>query len=626
MSSLIYSNQDKNNMKKYLKYAKPYIVFFIVGPIMMLTEVFGEIWIPKLMSMIIDNGVAQRDISYILKVGLVMLGACLIMVIGGTLGAFFSVKASVGFTADLRSDLFKKVQKFSFADIDKFSTGSLVTRLTNDLQQIQNMLAMSLRMALRAPGMLIGGFIMALGLNRQLATILLIVTPLLSIAIFIIMKSAYPMFTRMQTAIDKLNNGIQESLTNVRVIKSFVREKHEEEKFSVLNDDLKEKTLGAMNIVILTMPVMSLFMNITSCAVVWFGGNQIIAGSMQVGDLTAFITYVTQILMSLMMLAMIILQSSRSMASFHRTSELLDFETKLNDEKSASKDKKVENGIIEFKNVYFRYTSLGEDTAEIKDKTGTNKKIKKTNRSAELDNTAANVEGFDAVLSDISFVINKGETVGIIGPTGCGKTSLVQLIPRFYDVSSGSVLVDGTDVRDYSLKNLRDGVGMVLQYNTLFAGTIYENLRWGDENASDEEVRRYAGYAQADGFIGEFTDGYDTMIEQGGSNVSGGQKQRLCIARALLKKPKILILDDSTSAVDTATEKRINEAFADELKDTTKLIIAQRIGSVINTDRIIVMDDGKITAIGTHAELMDSCKEYQEIYYSQMEKKTEATA
>ena len=430
---------------------------------------------------------------------------------------------------------------------------------------------------------------------------------------------------KVKSCTDEINNRV-----SISEFEEAITKLEKTQKINLIlsdeNDDLKEKTLGAMNIVILTMPVMSLFMNITSCAVVWFGGNQIIAGSMQVGDLTAFITYVTQILMSLMMLAMIILQSSRSMASFHRTSELLDFETKLNDEKSASKDKKVENGIIEFKNVYFRYTSLGEDTAEIKDKTGTNKKNKKTNRSAELDNTAANVEGFDAVLSDISFVINKGETVGIIGPTGCGKTSLVQLIPRFYDVSSGSVLVDGTDVRDYSLKNLRDGVGMVLQYNTLFAGTIYENLRWGDENASDEEVRRYAGYAQADGFIGEFTDGYDTMIEQGGSNVSGGQKQRLCIARALLKKPKILILDDSTSAVDTATEKRINEAFADELKDTTKLIIAQRIGSVINTDRIIVMDDGKITAIGTHAELMDSCKEYQEIYYSQMEKKTEATA
>lgn len=573
-------------MKKYLKYIKPYLIYFILGPIFMLTEVFGEIWIPRLMSFIINNGVANRDIVYIFKIGGVMLCACLVMVIGGIGGAYFAAKASVSFSADLRSDLFKKIQGFSFADLDEFSTGSLVTRLTNDLQQIQNMIAMSLRMALRAPGMLVGGFIMALGLNGELAMILLIVIPLLGISIFLIMRTAYPLFGKMQTALDNLNNGIKETLTNIRVVKSFVREDHELQKFTGLNDELKDKTLKAMNIVIMTMPVMTVFMNLTSCAVVWFGGNRIIAGNMPVGDLTAFITYVTQILMSLMMVAMVILTSSRSMASFARVSELLKFEPELNDENAASRDKLVESGSIEFKNVAFAY--------------------KKTN-----------------VLKNISFKIEPGETIGILGPTGCGKTSMVQLIPRLYDVTEGEVLVDGTDVRDYSLKNLREGVGMVLQYNTLFAGTVYENLRWGNEDADDEEVKRFAAYAQADGFVSEFKEGYEHMIEQGGSNVSGGQKQRLCIARALLKKPKILILDDSTSAVDTATERRINEAFNSELKGTTKLIIAQRVSSVKDADRIIVMEDGSIVDIGTHEELISRCEEYKAIYYSQVDKEKE---
>ena len=573
-------------MKKYLKYIKPYLIYFILGPIFMLTEVFGEIWIPRLMSFIINNGVANRDVAYIFKIGGVMLCACLIMVIGGIGGAYFAAKASVSFSADLRSDLFKKIQGFSFADLDEFSTGSLVTRLTNDLQQIQNMIAMSLRMALRAPGMLVGGFIMALGLNSELAMILLIVIPLLGISIFLIMRTAYPLFGKMQTALDNLNNGIKETLTNIRVVKSFVREDHELQKFTGLNDELKDKTLKAMNIVIMTMPVMTVFMNITSCAVVWFGGNRIIAGDMPVGDLTAFITYVTQILMSLMMVAMVILTSSRSMASFARVSELLKFEPELNDENAASRDKLVESGSIEFKNVAFAY--------------------KKTN-----------------VLKNISFKVEPGETIGILGPTGCGKTSMVQLIPRLYDVTEGEGLVDGADVRDDSLKNLREGVGMVLQYNTLFAGTVYENLRWGNEDADDEEVRRFAAYAQADGFVSEFKEGYEHMIEQGGSNVSGGQKQRLCIARALLKKPKILILDDSTSAVDTATERRINEAFNSELKGTTKLIIAQRVSSVKDADRIIVMEDGSIVDIGNHEELISRCEEYKAIYYSQVDKEKE---
>ena len=604
-------------MKKYTPYIKPYLFFFIVGPIMMLTEVFGEVWIPRLMSMIINNGVANHDIAYILRIGLLMLGACLIMIIGGVLGGYFSVRSAVGFTGDLRRDLFAKVQTFSFADLDDFSTGSLVTRLTNDLQQIQMMVMMTLRMALRSPGMLVGGLIMAMSLNRELATILLIVIPLLGVSIFLIMKTAYPRFSRMQTALDALNNGIQETLTNVRVVKSFVREDHEQEKFTRLNDDLKQRTLDAMNTVILTMPVMTFFMNITAVAVVWFGGNRIIAGRMQVGDLTAFITYVTQILMSLMMLSMVILGSARSMASFKRVSEVMDFVPDLDDMNAKQKDKKVISGCIEFRDVSFAYPAADR----VKDD-------ETTSGAAPLPGAGlAPAEALNRnVLEHISFKIEPGETVGILGATGCGKTSLVQLIPRLYDVTEGCVLVDGTDVRDYSLYNLREGVGMVLQYNTLFSGSISENLRWGNEDASDEEVVRYAEYAQADSFVSSFKEGYDKMVEQGGTNVSGGQKQRLCIARALLKKPKILILDDSTSAVDTATERRINEAFAAELKDTTKLIIAQRIGSVRNADRIIVMDDGHIVDIGKHEELIGRCREYQEIYYSQIEKEEEVPA
>lgn len=579
-------------MKRYLKFIKPYTLFYILGPIMMLTEVFGEIWLPKLMSLIIDNGVANKDIAYIIRIAGLMLGACLIMIIGGTFGNYFAVRASVRTSADLRSELFGKIQRFSFADVDKFSTGSLVTRLTNDIQQIQQLVITMLKMALRSPAMLIGGIIMALSVNRSLAFILIIVTPLLAISITLIMVIAYPRFERMQTALDNLNNGIQETLTNIRVVKSFVREDHEKHKFDGLNDDMRQKSLDAMNVVILIQPVMTFFMNATAVAVVWFGGNRIIAGQMQVGELTAFITYVTQILMSLMMLAMVILQSSRAMASFTRISEVLDFEPSLTERTDCDKEARVEHGSIEFKHVSFAYDDGDDDP--------TNDTI---------------------ILRDISFKINPGETVGILGATGCGKTSMVSLIPRLYDVREGQVLVDGIDVRDYSLYHLREGVGMVLQYNTLFSGTIAENLRWGDADASDADIVRFSEYAQADSFVSTFSDGYDRMVEQGGSNLSGGQKQRLCIARALLKKPKILILDDSTSAVDTATEKRINEAFATELKDTTKLIISQRIGSVKNADRIIVMDDGRISDIGTHDELMERSDVYREIYYSQNERK-----
>lgn len=576
----------EERMKQYAKYIKPYLFSFIVGPLLMITEVIGEVLLPYFMSRIINEGVAQRNISYIIFMGCTMIATAFLMMIGGIGGAYFGAKGSISFASDVRKDVFKKIQKFSFANIDQFSTGSLVTRLTNDITQIQNMVNMALRMMLRAPGMLIGAVIMAFAMNAKLAAIILVVVPLLALALYFIIRVGFPRFTIMQKKLDQVNSGIQEALTNVRVIKSFVRGNYEEEKFSKANEDLKESSLRAFKVVIFQMPIMTLAMNITVLAVVWFGGNQVIAGQMQVGDLTAFTTYVTQILMSLMMLAMILLQSSRALVSAKRVSEVLNAEVDLTDDNAQRKDKIVEKGKIEFKNVSFRYYK----------------------------------ENKEKVLEGINFVAKPGEIIGIIGSTGCGKTSLVQLIPRLYDADEGEVLVDDVNVKEYSLENLRNGVGMVLQKNVLFSGTILENLEWGDEEASKEEVQSAAQAAQADEFVKSFSDGYETELGQGGVNVSGGQKQRLCIARALLKKPKILILDDSTSAVDTATEAKIRASFSGSLKDTTKIIIAQRISSVMEADKILVMEEGKVVGMGTHKELMENCETYQEIYYSQMDK------
>ena len=579
-------------MKQYKKYVIPYKSAFILGPIFMIVEVLGEIILPKLMSMIINYGcgqdvtVAAKGPAYIIGIGAAMIGTALLVMMGGVLGAYFAVKASVNFAGDLRRDVFAKVQKFSFANIEKFSTGSLVTRLTNDITNIQNVLSMGLRMLLRAPGMLIGGLIMAFLMNAKLALVFCVVIPVLIIALAFVMKTAFPRFDVMQTKIDGLNSRIQENITNQRVVKSFVRDDFEKETFDRANNELKDKTLRAMKVVILTMPIMTLAMNLTVMAVVWFGGQQILIGNMPVGNLTAFTTYVTQILMSLMMVSMIMIQGSRAMASSHRILEVLDTDIDLNDDNASEKDRLVTSGEIEFKNVCFRYY----------------KKHKKN------------------VLQNINFTAKPGEVVGIIGSTGSGKSSLVQLIPRLYDCDEGEVLVDGVNVKEYSLNHLRDGVAMVLQKNTLFSGSIMENLRWGDEEATDEQVKEAAKAAQADGFVSEFADGYDRELGQGGVNVSGGQKQRLCIARALLKKPKILILDDSTSAVDTATEAQIRKSFSTTLKDTTKLIIAQRISSVEDADRILVMDEGQIVGQGTHKELLESCETYQEIYYSQRSK------
>lgn len=573
-------------LKRYKKYITPYLSAFVIGPLMMLTEVAGEVMLPKFMSMIINNGVASRNVAYIGKMGTLMVLTVLFMAVGGILGAYFSAKASISFTSDMRNDLFRKVQQFSFENIDDYSTGSLVTRLTNDVQQVQNVLMMGLRMALRAPGMFLGALILAFMMNRQLAVIILIVIPLLLAAILLILKTAFPRFGEMQRRLDRLNSGIQESLTNVRVVKSFVREDHEIEKFSKLNDDLKESSLRALRIVIATMPVMMFAMNVTTLAVVWYGGNIIIAGKMPVGDLTAFTTYIVQILMSLMMLSMVFLQSSRASASMKRINEIFDTEIGLNDDHAKNKDKKVTEGRVEFKNVSFGYS--GENGRK------------------------------DLVLEGISFTAEPGQTIGIIGSTGSGKTSLVQLIPRLYDVTGGEVLVDGVNVKEYSLKHLREGVGMVLQKNVLFSGTIEENLRWGNEDAPMEDVIRFSESAQADPFVKTFKNGYDTEMGQGGVNVSGGQKQRLCIARALLKRPKILILDDSTSAVDTATEAKIRESLYHDLKDTTKIIIAQRISSVQEADQILVLEDGKIIGHGTHEELLKTCEAYSEIYTTQI--------
>ena len=580
------TRKETTELKRYKKYITPYLSAFVIGPLMMLTEVAGEVMLPKFMSMIINNGVASRNVAYIGKMGTLMVLTVLFMAVGGILGAYFSAKASISFTSDMRNDLFRKVQQFSFENIDGYSTGSLVTRLTNDVQQVQNVLMMGLRMALRAPGMFLGALIMAFMMNRQLAVIILIVIPLLLAAIILILKTAFPRFGEMQRRLDRLNSGIQESLTNVRVVKSFVREAHEIEKFSRLNRDLKESSLRALRIVITTMPVMMFAMNVTTLAVVWYGGNIIIAGKMPVGDLTAFTTYIVQILMSLMMLSMVFLQSSRASASMKRINEIFDTEIGLNDDYAKNKDKKVTEGRVEFKNVSFGYS--GENGRK------------------------------DLVLEGISFTAEPGQTIGIIGSTGSGKTSLVQLIPRLYDVTGGEVLVDGVNVKEYSLKHLREGVGMVLQKNILFSGTIEENLRWGNEDAPMEDVIRFSESAQADPFVKTFKNGYRTEMGQGGVNVSGGQKQRLCIARALLKRPKILILDDSTSAVDTATEAKIRESLYHDLKDTTKIIIAQRISSVQEADQILVLEDGKIIGHGTHEELLKTCETYSEIYTTQI--------
>ncbi len=571
-------------MKRWLKYVRPYISWFILGPVCMLVEVAGEAIMPRLLGVIINsanNGELTTGKS--LGVMALMILIAVIMMAGGVGGAYFASKASVNFAADLRSDVYGRIQRFSFENIDKFSTGSLVTRLTNDVTQIQNLINMMMRMALRAPGMMIASLIMAIMLKPKLSVVFAVSIPVMLIAVGFIIKTGFPRFSIVQSKLDNLNSTVQENVTNVRVVKSFVREDHETEKFRAANRDLKNTGISAAKVMIFMSPVMTLIMNATVVAVVLLGSRLILNNDMTPGDLSSFTMYVTQILMSLVMVTFMLTFSSRALASARRIREVLDEEVTLSDDNAKRKDMTVKDGTIEFRNVSFRYYKSSEDKV--------------------LDNINLRIEG--------------GSTVGIIGSTGCGKTTLVSMIPRLYDCDEGEVLVDGVNVRDYSLVNLRDGIGMVLQKNTLFSGTIEENLRWGDESADDETVKRMAEYAQADKFVSSFKEGYKTVLEQGGTNVSGGQKQRLCIARALLKKSKILILDDSTSAVDTATEAMIRKAFREELPGSTKIIIAQRISSVMDSDVIIVMNDGKITGMGTHGELLENNVEYREIYESQ---------
>lgn len=595
----------KSKTINWWKYIKPYLPYFVLGPLCMIVEVLGEVLMPRFLAYIIDLGIDGKtekipkiimwlhdkignDAYFIAAIAAGMIMTAVLMMLSGVGGAYFGGKASVNFAANLRADIYEKIQNFSFSNIDKFSSASLVTRLTNDVTQLQNFVNMMLRMFFRSPGMLIGALIMAISLNPSLSVVLAVSVPLLLISIAFIIIRGFPRFSKMQTKIDGLNATVQENLTNVRVVKSFVREDFEEAKFNRANADLKNTAASAMKNMILLSPVMTFIMNATSIAIYWFGGNQLLKGEMNTGDFASFVTYITQILSSLMMVTFLFMMLSRSMASAKRIAEVMNEEIDIVDAAGHS-EYTVNKGEIEFRNVSFRYYKDSEEK----------------------------------VLDNINLKIKAGDTIGVIGSTGCGKTTLVSMIARLYDVDEGEVLVDGINVKDYSLYNLREGVGMVLQKNILFSGSIIDNLRWGDSDATMEEIRVAADDAQADGFITSFTDGYNMDLGQGGTNVSGGQKQRLCIARALLKKPKILILDDSTSAVDMATEARIREAFKNSLSDSTKIIIAQRINSVKDADEIIVLDEGKITGVGTHDYLLENNLTYQEIYYSQMDKKEE---
>lgn len=571
-------------IKKLAKSIKEYKKESILTPIFVSLEVVMEVIIPLLMANLIDKGMYAGNMNEVLKIGLELVGSAMLSLIFGVLSGSVAAKASAGFAKNLRKDLYYKVQDFSFSNIDKFSTASIITRLTTDVTYVQMAFQMIIRIAVRTPLMLVFSLIMAFEINKELSLIFLILIPIVGVALGLISTKVYPIFDRVFKKYDDLNEIVEENVSSIRVVKSYVLEEKEKEKFEKTSNEIYKDFTKAEKIMALNSPIMQFAIYSALILISWFGAKIIVNSHMTAlttGELTSLLTYSTQILSSLMMLTMILVMCTMSKASAQRIVEILDEEPDLKNKKNPIEE--VKNGDIEFQNVGFSY--IGKKNKE--------------------------------VLKNINLKIKSGETVGIIGGTGDGKSSLINLIPRLYDVSEGKVLVGGVNVKDYDLKALRDQVANVLQKNVLFSGTIKENIRWGDENASDEEVERVCKLAQADEFIRGFDKKYDTYIEQGGTNVSGGQKQRLCIARALLKKPKILILDDSTSAVDTKTDSLIRKAFREEIPNTTKIIIAQRISSVQDADKIVVMDNGRIDAIGTHEELLKNNKIYKEVYESQ---------
>ena len=571
-------------IRKLAPYTKGYRVWIFLGVLCSAGEAVLELLLPKAMSQIVDVGIANGDKAYILATGLKMILMALASLVMGVGAAALAAKAGMGFGANVRAAEYAQVQRFSFANIERFSTASLITRLTNDVSSVQMTLMMGMRMLVRAPVMLITALVMALTISLQLSQVFLVVLPLLLILVAIVIRYVGPFFTALQKSTDDLNLVVQEDLNAIRVVKSFVRKDREQEKFTQRSETLRQTAERAFSFVVLFVPLVTLIMGGTIMSIMWLGGRYVVGGTMLSGDLIAFFTYASEILMSLMMVAMVMMVLTRSIACGKRIVEVLEEQPEITDS-AADPALTVENGEVDFDHVYFKY---------------------------HKDSGAWNLE-------DVCLHIESGMTVGILGGTGSAKSTLVSLIPRLYEATEGAVSVGGHDVREYTMEALRQGCAMVLQKNTLFSGTIRENLRWGREDATDAEMEEACRMACADEFISRMPDGYDTHIEQGGANVSGGQKQRLCIARAILRRPRVLILDDSTSAVDTATDAKIRSALRQALPGATKLIIAQRISSVMDADLIVVLDDGKISGAGTHDQLMASNHIYQEVYKSQQE-------